>query len=233
MNKAVSWFCKIFLKPIIDRILIKEVQGLENIPKGNFILASNHVSYLDIIVDGYLCVPRRFHFIGQIDGWKGIMKWLIRAFYFVCGVIPLDRQSDESRENVLKEAIKVLKKGNILVLYPEGRRSTNGELQEGKLGTAKIFLKTDVPILPAGIKGTFELMPPKGKLKIKRAVEINVGKPLFFNEEFNLAQNLVKEGKPSSSTFAGAQVGEDSPEYQQILEKITDKIMEELKQLTI
>jgi len=215
MNIVVSWLCKIFLKPTIDWLLIKEVRGLENIPKGPFILVSNHVSYLDIIVNGCLCVPRKFHFIGQIDGWKGIMKWLIRAFYFVAGVIPLNRQSDESREKILKEAIKVLKKGNILVLYPEGRRSTNGELQEGKLGTAKIFLKTGVPILPAGLKGTFELLPPQGKLKIKKIVEINIGQPLFFNEEFNLSQNL----------------NENSLEYQEILEKITDKVMAEIANL--
>lgn len=217
MNKVISWFCKIFLKPIVDWLLIKEVRGWENIPMSSpFILVSNHTSYLDIIVDSYLCVPRRFHFIGQIDGWKGIMKWLIQVLYFVSGVIPLDRQSDESREKALKEAIKVLKKGNVLVLYPEGRRSTNGQLQEGKLGTAKIFLKTRIPIIPAGIKGTYELMPPHGKLKIKRVIKVNIGKPLFFNEEFTLSQNLQ----------------ENSAEYQQVLEKITDKIMAEISNLT-
>lgn len=216
MNPIASWFCKIFLRPIVDWFLIKEVKGLENIPKTSFVLVSNHVSYLDIIIDSYLCVPRRFHFIGQIDGFKGIVKWLIQAVYFIAGVIPLDRKNDQARDNVLREAIGVLKKGNILVLYPEGRRSTNGEVQQGKFGTARIFLKTGKPIVPAGIKGTFELMPPQGKLKIKKAVEVNIGKPLFFKEEFNLAQTLT----------------ETSLEYQQVLEKITDKIMKELKQLT-
>jgi len=215
MNIFASWFCKIFLKPIVNWFLIKEVRGLENIPRGNFILVSNHLSYLDIIVDGYLCVPRRFHFIGQIDGWKGIMKWLIRAFYFICGVVPLDRQSDESREKVLKEAIKVLKKGNVLVLYPEGRRSANGQIQEGKLGTAKIFLKTGIPILPAGLKGTFELLPPGGKLKIKRIVKISIGQPLYFKEEFIKAKNLNC----------------DSEKYKEICQKITDKIMAEISNL--
>ena len=215
MNIFASWFCKIFLKPIVNWFLIKEVRGRENIPRGNFILVSNHLSYLDIIVDGYLCVPRRFHFIGQIDGWKGIMKWLIRAFYFICGVIPLDRQSDESREKALKDAIKVLKKGNILVLYPEGRRSANGQLQEGKLGTAKIFLKTGIPILPAGLKGTFELLPPGGKLKIKRIVKISIGQPLYFKEEFIGAKNLNC----------------DSEKYKEICQKITDKIMAEISNL--
>jgi len=215
MNRIASWFCKIFLKPIVDKILIKEVKGLENIPKGNFILVSNHQSYLDIIVNSYLCVPRKFHFIGQIDGWKGALKWLMRTVYFLSGVIPLDRTSAESRENALRKAIKVLKKGDILIIYPEGRRSENGEIQKGRLGVAKIFLKTGIPILPTGIKGTFELMSPKGKLKIKRIVKINIGKPLFFEKELEEVQNL----------------DENFPEYQQILPKIIDKTMEEITNL--
>jgi len=215
MNPLLSWFCKIFLKPIVTRLLIKEVKGLEGLPKTNFILVSNHQSYLDIIIDSYLCVPRRFHFIGQIVGWKGIMKWLIRTLYFLSGVIPLDRTSDESRENAIREAIKVLKKGDILVLYPEGRRSENGEIQEGKLGTARIFLKTGTPILPAALGGTFELFPPKGKLKIKRIVKINIGEPLYLREELKMAENL----------------NENSPEHKEIVEKITDKIMDQINNL--
>jgi len=215
MNRVFSWFCKIFLAPIVKLLLIKDLKGWENLPKRNFILVSNHQSYLDIIIDAYLCVPRKFHFIGQIDGWKGIMKWPIRVLYFLSGVIPLDRQSDESREDAVKEAIKVLKRGDILVLYPEGRRSETGEIQEGKFGTAKIFLKTGVPILPAGIRGAYELLPPHGKLKIKRIAEINIGKPLFFQEELGIAQNL----------------NENFEEYQNILQKITDKIMEEISKL--
>jgi len=217
MNRVASWFCKIFLAPLVKLLFIKEIKGRGNIPKRNFILVSNHVSYLDIIIDSYLCLPRKFHFIGQIDSWKGIMRWLIRAVYFLTGVIPLDRTSDQSRENAIKEAIKVLKKGNILILYPEGRRSETGEIQEGKMGTAKIFLETGVPILPAAIKGTFELMPPHGKLKIKRIVEINVGQPLFFREELGMAKSL----------------NENSPEYQETLQKITDKVMEEINKLYV
>jgi len=215
MNPLFSWFCKIFLAPLVKRLFIKKIKGLENIPKRNFILVSNHQSYLDIIINSYLCVPRRFHFIGQIEGFKIPLKWLIASIYFLSGVIPLNRRDERSREKVVKEAISVLKKGDILIIYPEGRRSTNGEIQEGKPGVAKIFLKTEVPILPARIKGTFELFPPKGKLKIKRIVKINIGKPLFFKEELERAKKLE----------------ENSEEYQQILQKITNKTMEEINNL--
>jgi 1-acyl-sn-glycerol-3-phosphate acyltransferase len=212
MNPIISWFCKIFLAPLVKKLFIKEVRGLESFPKRNFILVSNHQSYLDIIISSYLCVPRKFHFIGQIDGWKGISKFFIKFLYFLSGVIPLDRTKEESREKVVEKAIEILKRGDTLVIYPEGRRSTNGEMQEGKLGAAKIFLKTGVPILPVGFKGTFELLPPKGKLKIKRIIKINVGSPLFFEKEFEKGNSL----------------DENSIECQQIIQKITDKMMEEI-----
>ncbi len=217
MNPLLSWFCKIFLQPLVRWLFIKEVKGWENIPKRNFILVSNHQSYLDIIINSYLCVPRRFHFIGQIEGFKIPLKWLISSIYSLSGVIPLNRRDEGSREKVVKEAISVLKKGDILIIYPEGRRSTNGEIQEGKPGVAKIFLKTEVPILPVGIKGTFELFPPKGKLKIKRIIKINIGKPLFFKEELGRAKKLE----------------ENSEEYQQIPQKITNKTMEEINNLFV
>ncbi len=215
MSPILSWFCKIFLAPLVKWLLIKEVRGLENIPKGNFILVSNHQSYIDIIIDGYLCVPRSFHFIGQTDGFKGILKFIIQSIYSLSGVIPLNRKSDASRQNAIKTAIEVLKKGDVLAIYPEGKRSISGDLQEGKFGTARMFLKTGVPILPAGISGTFELFPPHGKLKIKKIVKINVGEPLFFQEELETAKNI----------------NENSKEYQEMVQKITDKIMEEISKL--
>ncbi len=215
MNIAFSWFCKIFIKPIVNFLFIKEIRGIENIPKRNFILASNHQSYLDILIDGYLCVPRKFHFIGHIEGFKTSIKWFITAVYFLSGVIPLDRKNDQSKKMVVEKAIEILKKRDILIIYPEGRRSINGEIQKGKFGIAKIFLKTGVPILPVGIKGAFELLPPKGKLNIKKIIKINIGQPLFFERELAETKNLNEKTK----------------EYKEILQEITKKVMIEINNL--
>jgi len=216
MNKFLSWLCKILLKWPVDRFLIKEVRGLENIPKTNFILAANHQSHLDQIATGYVCVPRRFHMIGQTDRYHGLVKILLYFLYFICGVIPVNRESEESRKKAFFEAVKQLKKGDIIIIYPEGTRTRTGGIQKGYPGVAKLFFQTGVPILPVGIHGTFELMPT-GKVfpKIKRIIKINIGKPLYFKEEFEMARNL---------DYA-------SIEYKEICQKITDRVMVEIKNL--
>jgi 1-acyl-sn-glycerol-3-phosphate acyltransferase len=213
MNKAVSYFCHIFLRPVVDRFLVRKASGMENIPKSNFILAANHQSHLDQIAAGYVCVPRKYHYIGQTDRYHGSDKVLMYLLYFLAGVIPVNRLDEKSRKKAAEKAVEVLKKGASIVIYPEGTRSRTGEIQEGKCGIAKMYLKTGVPVLPVGIKGTFELMPPgKGFPTIRRIVEINVGKPLSFEEELVKAKSL----------------GDESSEYSEICKKITDKIMEEV-----
>jgi 1-acyl-sn-glycerol-3-phosphate acyltransferase len=218
MNRFLSWFCEISIAPLIKWLFIKEIAGEHNIKdlNRNFILVSNHQSYLDILIDGCLCTPRKFRFIGQTDGWHGIMRLLIKGLYFIAGVIPVDRKSKKSRKNATERAIEILRKGDILVIYPEGTRSLNGTIQEGELGVAKIFLKTEAPIVPAGIIGTFELFPPKGKLKIDKIVKVNIGNPIFFEKELKKAKNL----------------DENSKEYHIILQELTSKIMKEIHNLT-
>jgi len=216
MNKIVSWFCKIFLKPIVKFLFIKKVTGEKNIPKRNFILAPNHSSHLDQLVTGFVCVPRKFHYIGQIDRYQGTDRFLLKILYTIAGVIRVHRENNESKKEAIEKSIQVLKRGASLIIYPEGTRTRNGKIGEGKPGIAKIFLKTGVPILPVGIKGVFELMPPGTSFpKIKREVMINIGKPLFFEEELIKAQEISC----------------DSTEYREILEKITQKVMAEIVSL--
>ncbi|MBC7073782.1 1-acyl-sn-glycerol-3-phosphate acyltransferase [Candidatus Parcubacteria bacterium] len=212
----MSWFCRIFLKWIVDLIWIKEVKGLENIPKTNFILASNHQSHWDQVINGYLCVPRKFTYLGQIDKYSGFQGFLRDLFYKIGGVIPIHRYNEESKKQALEECKRRLKKGEILIMYPEGTRSPDGKIHEGKPGIAKLHLETGIPILPVAIKGNFEIMPI-GKIfpKFKKIVKINIGKPMEFKEEIEKAKNLAPE----------------SQEYKEICQKITDKVMAQIKDL--
>ncbi|MDD5696458.1 MAG: lysophospholipid acyltransferase family protein [Candidatus Pacebacteria bacterium] len=215
MNKPLSILAKISLAPIVKAVLIKETKGWENLPETNFILAPNHQSYLDIIACGYLCVPRRFTFIGQIDKGRGVTGFLRDLVYSLGGVIPLNRKDDDSKKQAFAKAVKAIKKGYSLVIYPEGKRSETGEVQRGKWGIAKLFLQTGVPIVPLGISGAFEVMPPHGKIKIKKMIKLNVGKPVFFKDALEKAKGLDPE----------------SEGYKNICIDITDKVMEEIKKL--
>jgi len=215
MNKPLSWFLKIFIAPILQLLFIKEIKGKENIPKRNFILASNHASHLDQVANGVICVPREFNYIGQIDAYTGLGKIVRDILYFFGGVIRLNRESVESKEKTIERAVRDLKKNRCLIIYPEGTRTRTGEIGQGKWGIVKLLFATEVPILPVALSGTFELFPPKGKLKIKKEIKINIGKPLYFTEEIEKSKKLEKE----------------SEEYKQLMHNVTEKIMEKIKEL--
>lgn len=216
MNRPLSWFCFLFLKPIVKFIWIKEVRGKENVPTTNFILASNHQSHWDQVINPYLCVPKPFTYLGQIDKYSGFEGFLRNLLYWIADVIPIHRHQEESKKKALKECQERLKKGEILIMYPEGTRSLDGKIHEFKTGVAKLHLLTGVPILPVAIKGNSEIMPVgKSFPKFKKIVKINIGKPLDFKEEREKIKNLDLE----------------SEEFKEISIKITQKLREEILRL--
>lgn len=216
MKRFIALVLKIFLAPIVRLLFIKRIEGKENLPsrEQGYILVSNHQSYIDILIDGYLCFRRNFHFIGQIDSWRQSSSGkIIKFIYFIFDTINLDRKNRESRKRAIAKAIEFLENKEVLIIYPEGRRSPTGELQRGELGTARIFLETGVPIVPVALNGTFEVMPPKGKLKFKRIVEAKIGEPFYPEDLLN---------KQVSS------LDKNSKEYILTLRKTTNAIMDKI-----
>jgi 1-acyl-sn-glycerol-3-phosphate acyltransferase len=217
MNFFTSQIAKFLLKKPVFKYLIKEIYGLENVPKGNFILASNHQSHLDQICNGAVLILSghyNFHFLGQTDRYSGITKIFLYILYFLTGTIPVNRNDPLSRKKAIEKVIEKLNQKKVVIIYPEGTRSRDGKIGKPKLGIAKIVLKTKVPVLPVAIKGSFESLKP-GEVfpKLERAIVIKVGKPLYFEKEIEMAKNL----------------DESSNDYQNLLENITQKIMEEIK----
>ena len=204
----MGWFFPIFL--------VKKIEGKENFSKKrNYILASNHISHLDWMIGCYLCVPRKYTFIGQVDKMTGIKKVLRDLTYFWGSTIPVDRNDKESREKAAIAAIGFLKKGYNLFMYPEGTRSRDGKLQMFKRGVGRIYLETGVPILPVAMFGTFEMMPPGGKLKLRRTARVAIGKPLEFEEELRISKGIDK----------------DSDEYLRLCEAIAKKTEDAVRNL--
>jgi 1-acyl-sn-glycerol-3-phosphate acyltransferase len=170
--RAISWLLlKIFWKV--------EVTGIENIPeKGAFIIAANHVSYLDPFFLA-ISMKRKICFITKKEAFNNIfVKFILNKL----NAFPVDREIIDIL--AMKKAINILQEGKILGVFPEGSRSLNGELQKLKLGVIKLAIKTGVQIIPVGISGTYKIYP-HGKVLpafFKHKITIHYGRPLYLSK---------------------------------------------------
>lgn len=168
-----------------------KVYGQENIPKkGGFILASNHVSYIDPPAVG-AAANRRVKFMAREDLFSHpLLGWWLRNVE----VIPVKRDSADL--SALKAAMKILKQGRGLALFPEGRRSTDGKIGEPEPGIGFLAAKTGVPVIPTFVSGTEKALP-KGAKKIKpHQVSVCFGKQILIERRMpyqDIANNIMQE----------------------------------------
>ncbi|NLV54562.1 MAG: 1-acyl-sn-glycerol-3-phosphate acyltransferase [Acidimicrobiales bacterium] len=152
------------------------VEGLDHVPAtGPAIICPNHTSVLDsFFVPAVL--PRKITYVGKaeyMDDWK--TKHLFPAM----GMIPIDRGGGSAAERALAAAQRVLERGELFGIYPEGTRSRDGVLHKGHTGPARLALRTGAPLVPVGIRGAREVMPPEAKFpKAFRPVVIRFGQPV-------------------------------------------------------
>jgi len=171
------WVIKAILKPVARVLYRPWVEGMENLPrKGPVILAANHVSFLDSIFVP-LVLPRRITYVAKADYWK--RAWT-RWFFAAVRQIPMPREGGEASERALRAGMRVLRSGEILGIYPEGTRSPDGRLYRGKTGVARLAIRTGVPVVPVGVIGTRQVMPPGKYVPRLSRVGVRIGKPLDF-----------------------------------------------------
>ncbi len=146
------WVLKtVVLGPILRLLFRPWVEGEENIPEeGAAIFASNHLSFSDSIFLP-LVVPRRMTFLAKADYFTGVgLKGrLTAAFFKGVGQLPIDRSGGRASEAALTSGLRVLHRGEILGLYPEGTRSPDGRLYKGRTGVARMALEAGCPSSPS------------------------------------------------------------------------------------
>jgi 1-acyl-sn-glycerol-3-phosphate acyltransferase len=170
--------------PFLLKPWLGKCTGIENISKDKgAILAANHASYLDHFVVGTNIVSslnKVAYFLAKKEHFDTFFQ---RQWHRYLRAIPLDRKA--GGKNALKKAIQHLKKGDLIMIYPEGTRTLTGKMNKGKTGAARLALAAKVPIIPMGITNTFKILP-KGKNipKFGLKADINIGKPLYFDEYY-------------------------------------------------
>ena len=151
MFYPLAWWVCFFIFKLFFRY---KIYGKENLPKEKpYIIASNHLSYLDPICIGLL-TKEKLNYLAREDLFKNrLFSWLIRKF----GAIPLDREKQDIR--ALRKGLKILKEKKILVLFPEGRRSLDGELKNPLPGVGFLAERAKVKVVPVYLKGTDLALP--------------------------------------------------------------------------
>lgn len=162
--------------PVISRF---RIIGRENIPQDEaVIIAANHLSYLDIPLLGssIYTAGRDADYVAKKELFN---VPVLGTFLRMLGAFPVDREKLD--RSTLREAVKRLNSGRVLVIFPEGTRSPDGRLQPGKPGVGMIVRMSRAKVIPVAITGTDKAMP-RGSWMIHRAqITIRFGKPIDFN----------------------------------------------------
>jgi 1-acyl-sn-glycerol-3-phosphate acyltransferase len=150
--------------------------GQSNLPaSGGVLLVTNHLSYLDVFVIG-IPLRRRLNYVARSTLFVPVLGALIRLL----GGFPIQR--DGMGASGLKETLRRLKWGGVVVLFPEGTRSIDGRVAPIKAGIAVLVKKARVPIVPAGIAGTFEAWPRGQRFPHPHPIRTVYGPPIFQSE---------------------------------------------------
>jgi 1-acyl-sn-glycerol-3-phosphate acyltransferase len=154
------------------------------IQKGGVILAMNHQSYLDPPLAGITC-DRAIYFLARrtlLDA--PLLGWLLPKL----NVIPVNQESVD--RGAIKALIRILKAGNGVLVFPEGSRTLDGQLQAAEPGLGLVIAKTLAPVVPMRIFGAHEALPRGGGSLCFVPITIVIGEPIFFS-----ADDLSPPGK--------------------------------------
>ena len=167
---------RLIATPLYHVLWRVRVEGGEQLPhRGPAILAANHVAFFDSVVL-IMTVRRTLSFVGKVEY---LDSWKTRRLLPALGMIPVDRSRPRRAIAALKTAAEVLRAGGMFAIYPEGTRSSDGDLHVGHTGAAYLSLATGVPILPVGIVGTDSVQPPGTRLpRPFRPIAVRFGTPI-------------------------------------------------------
>jgi 1-acyl-sn-glycerol-3-phosphate acyltransferase len=161
--------------PVIKRYWDFDLKGYERLPaEGPAILCPNHLSFIDSVFVA-ATVTRNISFVGKaeyMDSWK--TKYL----FPMLGMIPIDRTGGSKARAALDTAARVLERGELFGIFPEGTRTRDGKLHKGRTGASRLAMETGAPIYPIGIIGTDRALPPDSVRPRRGKVTIAIGRPI-------------------------------------------------------
>jgi len=154
-----------------------DVEGLENITQSDtYVFLSNHQSFYDIFILSAF-IPTQFRYFIKKELYK--IPFLNMAMW-AARYIPIDRKASSSAMRSMKDGIRKIKDGKSILIFPEGTRTTTGDVKAFKRGSFLLASKARVSVVPITISGTFNIMskgsflihPTKVCVKLHKPIEV-------------------------------------------------------------
>jgi 1-acyl-sn-glycerol-3-phosphate acyltransferase len=170
------------------------VEGLEHVPReGPVLVVANHASNLDPLFVGWAVgyrTNRILHFMAkeEMNRWP-IIGFLARN----AGVFFVRRgEGDRAAQRI---AFELLDSGRMVGVFPEGTRSRDGQMREGRAGAALLAIRTGVPILPVAVAGTHRIFPGRSRWPHRNRITIRIGQPFSLPvQPDGLDRDALREG---------------------------------------
>lgn len=170
-------------------------QGVHHIPRdGGAILSINHVGYLDFALTGTAALPtgRYVRFMAKKEVFDNKLAGpLMRGMHHIC----VDRSSGSAS---FVAALRALRAGEIVGIFPEGTISVSFEIKELKSGAVRLAMAAGVPVIPTIVWGSQRIWTKKVKRNLRRKkfpVTVAFGEPLYFDKQSNVeaSESLLRE----------------------------------------
>ena len=175
-GRRLHWFSRTWSWLIMKTILSPvKVTGLDRIDTSKpHVYAVNHASAMDIPVL-YVYLPFQFRIVFKKELLAyPVVGWQLKRSGQVC----IDQQKPTNSIAAIRSAVKSLKAGTPLVIYPEGGRTPDGEIKPFLPGAFFLAIKAQVDIVPVALVGTYELLPMNTYHIKCRPLEMRVGEPI-------------------------------------------------------
>jgi len=144
-----------------------EIKGLENIPKeGKYLVCSNHASNWDPMLVS-ISFPRQIFWMAKKELFN---NKILSVFFNGLGAFPVDRENSDI--SAIKNALRVLKQGHLLGMFPEGTRTSGYSKEHVKPGVAMLAVKSKSSVIPVRIESNYKFLSK---------VKITIGSPVDFS----------------------------------------------------